>query len=60
MDSKTRAELEEIAHAEEGVARLMQKVAELHVQLNQQRQHYGSLFEVGDRCQHVKSLLAQQ
>lgn len=38
MDSKTRAELEEIALAEADVARLKQKVAELHLQLNQQRQ----------------------
>ncbi|KAH9321646.1 hypothetical protein KI387_016285 [Taxus chinensis] len=60
MDSKTRAELEEIAHAEADVARLKQKVAELHVQLNQQRQHYGALTETGDRSQHVKSLQAQQ
>lgn len=60
MDSKTRAELEEIALAEADVARLKQKVAELHVQLNQQRQHYGSLTETGDRYQHVKSLQAQQ
>ncbi|VAH42900.1 unnamed protein product [Triticum turgidum subsp. durum] len=37
MDSK--AELEEIALAEADVARLKQKVAELHVQLSQQRQH---------------------
>uniref|UniRef100_A0A0D6QZ37 Rho-GAP domain-containing protein n=1 Tax=Araucaria cunninghamii TaxID=56994 RepID=A0A0D6QZ37_ARACU len=60
MDSKTRAELEEIALAEADVARLKQKVAELHVQLNQQRQHFGSLTETGDRYQHVKSLQAQQ
>ncbi|VAH42897.1 unnamed protein product [Triticum turgidum subsp. durum] len=39
MDSKTKAELEEIALAEADVARLKQKVAELHVQLSQQRQH---------------------
>ncbi|CAE6097538.1 unnamed protein product [Arabidopsis arenosa] len=39
-DSKTRAELEEIALAEADVARLKQKVAELHHQLNQQRQHH--------------------
>ncbi|KAL8029448.1 hypothetical protein ABFX02_14G225400 [Erythranthe guttata] len=46
MDSKTRAELEEIALAEADVARLKQKVAELHHQLNQQRQHhYGSLSD---------------
>ncbi|KAJ3683751.1 hypothetical protein LUZ60_013978 [Juncus effusus] len=47
MDSKTRAELEEIALAEADVARLKQKVAELHLQLNQQRQqqHYGSLMD---------------
>ncbi|OIS95978.1 PREDICTED: rho GTPase-activating protein 7-like isoform X2 [Nicotiana attenuata] len=53
MDSKTRAELEEIALAEADVARLKQKVAELHHQLNQQRQHhYGSLSDVCDRLQH--------
>lgn len=39
-DSKTRAELEEIALAEADVARLKQKVAELHHQLSQQRQHH--------------------
>uniref|UniRef100_A0A1J3EY11 Rho GTPase-activating protein 6 n=1 Tax=Noccaea caerulescens TaxID=107243 RepID=A0A1J3EY11_NOCCA len=39
-DTKTRAELEEIALAEADVARLKQKVAELHHQLNQQRQHH--------------------
>lgn len=61
MDSKTRAELEEIALAEADVARLKQKVAELHLQLNQQRQHtYGSLSDVCDRYQHVQSLHSQQ
>ncbi|KNA25116.1 hypothetical protein SOVF_009250 [Spinacia oleracea] len=50
MDSKTRAELEEIALAEADVARLKQKVAELHHQLNQQRQHqFGSLSDACDR-----------
>ncbi|KAK1277792.1 hypothetical protein QJS04_geneDACA007369 [Acorus gramineus] len=50
MDSKTRAELEEIALAEADVARLKQKVAELHLQLNQQRQHqYSSLASACDR-----------
>ncbi|KAL6976632.1 Rho GTPase-activating protein 7 [Sarracenia purpurea var. burkii] len=39
VDFKTRAELEEIALAEADVARLKEKVAELHHQLNQQRQH---------------------
>ncbi|KAL3379544.1 hypothetical protein AABB24_000312 [Solanum stoloniferum] len=53
MDSKTRAELEEIALAEADVARLKQKVAELHNQLNQQRQnHYGSLADACDRYQN--------
>ncbi|CAK7330647.1 unnamed protein product [Dovyalis caffra] len=57
MDSKTRAELEEIALAEADVARLKQKVAELHHQLNQQRQHhYGSLSDASDRYQHEGSL----
>ncbi|XP_042003353.1 rho GTPase-activating protein 7-like isoform X1 [Salvia splendens] len=54
MDSKTRAELEEIALAEADVARLKQKVAELHHQLNQQRQHhYGSLPDVNDSYQQA-------
>ncbi|TMW93007.1 hypothetical protein EJD97_012297, partial [Solanum chilense] len=53
MDSKTRAELEEIALAEADVARLKQKVAELHHQLNQQRQHhYGSLSDACERFQN--------
>ncbi|CAN1830641.1 Rho GTPase-activating protein 7, partial [Linum perenne] len=59
MDSKTRAELEEIALAEADVARLKQKVAELHHQLNQQRQHhYGSVTD--DRYQHVPNHNPQQ
>ncbi|XP_037497563.1 rho GTPase-activating protein 7 [Jatropha curcas] len=61
MDSKTRAELEEIALAEADVARLKQKVAELHHQLNQQRQHhYGSLSDACDRYQHVQNQSTQQ
>ncbi|XP_057479282.1 rho GTPase-activating protein 7-like [Actinidia eriantha] len=61
MDSKTRAELEEIALAEADVARLKQKVAELHHQLNQQRQpHYGSLSDACDHYQHVQNHNAQQ
>lgn len=41
---QTRAELEEIALAEADVARLKEKVAELHHQLSQQSQnHYGTL-----------------
>ncbi|XP_054798173.1 rho GTPase-activating protein 7-like isoform X2 [Prosopis cineraria] len=56
MDSKTRAELEEIALAEADVARLKQKVAELHHQLNQQRQHhYGSLLDASERYQHIQN-----
>ncbi|CAI0541898.1 unnamed protein product [Linum tenue] len=59
MDSKTRAELEEIALAEADVARLKQKVAELHHQLNQQRQHhYGAVTD--DRYQHVQNHNPQQ
>lgn len=58
---KTRAELEEIALAEADVARLKQKVAELHHQLNQQRQHhYGSLSDACDRYQHVPNHTSQQ
>lgn len=50
---KTRAELEEIALAEADVARLKQKVAELHHQLNQQRQHhYGSLSDACEQFQN--------
>ncbi|XP_010276674.1 PREDICTED: rho GTPase-activating protein 7 [Nelumbo nucifera] len=61
MDSKTRAELEEIALAEADVARLKQKVAELHLQLNQQRQHhYGSLSDACDRYQHIQNLHPHQ
>ncbi|KAJ6798919.1 rho GTPase-activating protein 7-like isoform X1 [Iris pallida] len=61
MDSKTRAELEEIALAEADVARLKQKVAELHLQLNQQRQdHYASLSDDCNHYQHLPSQLAQQ
>ncbi|KAK6118071.1 hypothetical protein DH2020_048185 [Rehmannia glutinosa] len=61
MDSKTRAELEEIALAEADVARLKQKVAELHHQLNQQRQHhYGSLSDSSDRYQHAPNQSSQQ
>ncbi|XP_061346282.1 rho GTPase-activating protein 7-like isoform X1 [Gastrolobium bilobum] len=61
MDSKTKAELEEIALAEADVARLKQKVAELHHQLNQHRQlHYGSLTDVGDRYQHAQNLPQQR
>ncbi|KAM1342759.1 hypothetical protein ACFX2F_007039 [Malus domestica] len=61
MDSKTRAELEEIALAEADVARLKQKVAELHHQLNQQRQHhYGSLSDACDRYQNGQNHNSQQ
>ncbi|XP_062188460.1 rho GTPase-activating protein 7-like isoform X2 [Phragmites australis] len=60
MDSKTKAELEEIALAEADVARLKQKVAELHLQLNQQRQHqYSSFIDANDRSQHLPSHLSQ-
>ncbi|KAL4390569.1 hypothetical protein AHAS_Ahas03G0158200 [Arachis hypogaea] len=53
---ETKAELEEISLAEADVARLKQKVAELHHQLNQQRRHhYGSLTDVGDRYQHAQN-----
>ncbi|KAL2535921.1 Rho GTPase-activating protein 7 [Forsythia ovata] len=61
MDSKTRAELEEIALAEADVARLKQKVAELHHQLNQQRQHqFGSLSDECDRYQHAANQSSQR
>ncbi|KAK4482796.1 hypothetical protein RD792_009966 [Penstemon davidsonii] len=61
MDSKTRAELEEIALAEADVARLKQKVAELHHQLNQQRQHhYGSLSDARDHYQNASNQSSQQ
>ncbi|XP_044455513.1 rho GTPase-activating protein 7 [Triticum aestivum] len=60
MDSKTKAELEEIALAEADVARLKQKVAELHVQLSQQRQHqYDSFVDENDRYHHRPSHLPQ-
>ncbi|ONM25824.1 Rho GTPase-activating protein 7 [Zea mays] len=60
MDSKTKAELEEIALAEADVARLKQKVAELHLQLNQQRQHqYGSSVDANDCPPHLPNHLSQ-
>ncbi|EER97672.1 hypothetical protein BDA96_02G423200 [Sorghum bicolor] len=60
MDSKTKAELEEIALAEADVARLKQKVAELHLQLNQQRQHqYSSSADANGRPQHLPNHLSQ-
>lgn len=53
---KTRAELEEIALAEADVARLKQKVAELHHQLNQQRQtHFGSFADARDNHQYLQN-----
>ncbi|XP_056846296.1 rho GTPase-activating protein 7 isoform X2 [Raphanus sativus] len=56
VDSKTRAELEEIALAEADVARLKQKVAELHHQLNQQRQtNFGSFSEARDSHQYLQN-----
>ncbi|CAM0150825.1 unnamed protein product [Urochloa decumbens] len=61
MDVKTRAELEEIALAEADVARLKQKVAELHLQLNQQRQHqYGSTVDANDRHHRLPGHFSQQ
>ncbi|KAJ8446853.1 hypothetical protein Cgig2_016163 [Carnegiea gigantea] len=55
MDPKIRAELEEIALAEADVARLKQKVAELHCQLNlQRRHHFGLLSDTS-----VRGLLRQ-
>ncbi|KAJ1297079.1 hypothetical protein BS78_01G350500 [Paspalum vaginatum] len=61
MDVKTRAELEEIALAEADVARLKQKVAELHLQLNQQRQHqYVSSVDANDRHHRLPGHFSQQ
>jgi hypothetical protein len=62
FDSKTRAEVEEIAAVEADVARLKQKVADLHLQLNQQRQqqHGMSVADSSERQHRVKSLQAQQ
>ncbi|KAE8734783.1 hypothetical protein F3Y22_tig00000715pilonHSYRG00195 [Hibiscus syriacus] len=54
---ETSAELEEIALAEADVARLKQKVAELHHQLNQQRQHhFGSISTACDHYQRVQNV----
>ncbi|CAH2072367.1 unnamed protein product [Thlaspi arvense] len=56
VDSKTRAELEEIALAEADVARLKQKVAELHHQLSQQRQtNFGSFSDARDNHQYLQN-----
>lgn len=61
LDSKTRAEFEEIAVAEADVNRLKQRISELHAQLNHQRQqHGGSLPEINARYQRVKDLHTQQ
>eukprot|EP00249_Psilotum_nudum_P024375 c29169_g2_i1 orf=970-3543(-) len=61
LDSKTWAEVEEIAVAEADVARLKQKVSELHAQLDQHHQQHGtSLAEANGHCQRVRSLQAQQ
>ncbi|XP_010420741.2 PREDICTED: rho GTPase-activating protein 7 [Camelina sativa] len=61
VDSKTRAELEEIALAEADVARLKQKVAELHHQLNQQRQtHFGSFSDARDTHQYLQNHNSQK
>ncbi|XP_062215558.1 rho GTPase-activating protein 7-like isoform X2 [Phragmites australis] len=61
MDVKTRAELEEIALAEADVARLKQKVSELHLQLNQQRQHqYGSAVDANDHHHCLPGHFLQQ
>ncbi|PWZ58750.1 hypothetical protein Zm00014a_037453 [Zea mays] len=58
---ETKAELEEIALAEADVARLKQKVAELHLQLNQQRQHqYGSVVDANDRHHRLPGHFSQQ
>ncbi|XP_020276734.1 rho GTPase-activating protein 7-like isoform X2 [Asparagus officinalis] len=61
MDTQTRAELEEIALAEADVARLKQKVAELHLQLNQQRHDQcGSFSDDCSRYQHLSNHLPSQ
>ncbi|KFK26204.1 hypothetical protein AALP_AA8G216000 [Arabis alpina] len=61
VDSKTRAELEEIALAEADVARLKQKVAELHHQLNQQRHtHFGSFSNARDNHQYLQNHNSQK
>ncbi|CAN8252351.1 unnamed protein product [Cochlearia groenlandica] len=61
VDSKTRAELEEIALAEADVARLKQKVAELHHQLNQQRQtSFGSFADTRDNHQYLHNQNSQK
>ncbi|KAJ7535096.1 hypothetical protein O6H91_12G018100 [Diphasiastrum complanatum] len=60
-DPKMQAELEEIAYVEADVARLKQRIAELHIQLNQQRQQQGySLAENTECLQRVKGLQSQQ
>ncbi|KAF8096533.1 hypothetical protein N665_0307s0059 [Sinapis alba] len=61
VDSKTRAELEEIALAEADVARLKQKVAELHHQLSQQRQtNFGSFSDARDSHQYLQNHNSQK
>ncbi|XP_077214376.1 rho GTPase-activating protein 6-like isoform X2 [Tasmannia lanceolata] len=56
MDSKTRVELEEIALAEADVITLNQKVADLNVQLSQQRQqNYSSVCESCNEHPHTSN-----
>jgi hypothetical protein len=58
---QTRAELEEIAIVEADVARLKQKVAELHLQLSLQKQQQGgSLTDASERHERVRNLQSQQ
>jgi hypothetical protein len=54
--------VEEIAAVEADVAHLKQKVADLHLQLNQQRQqqHRLSVADSSERQHRVKNLQAQQ
>ncbi len=54
--------MEEIAAVEADVARLKQKVADLHLQLNQQRQqqHGVPVADSSERQHRVKNLQAQQ
>ncbi|KAI3795882.1 hypothetical protein L1987_38542 [Smallanthus sonchifolius] len=58
MDPKTRADLEEIVLAEADVARLKQKVAELHQQLHKKRHHYYGYLS--DRHQHLHDHISHQ
>ncbi|KAF6145267.1 hypothetical protein GIB67_041462, partial [Kingdonia uniflora] len=61
IDEKTKTELEEIAQTEIDVTNLKQKVAELHMHLNQQRKNeYGTVCESCGQLQQNSPILKKE